>query len=120
MKRDRIIIEDNTVVITGSEVWMTSWKLAELFHSTIPCIRAKIKRAFKNSALEEYEHSKCIRLDYGLWGEVYSLEVITAVSFFIETYNARLFRKWIKQRLLSSCQRPPCVILSINDYEVCD
>lgn len=118
MRRDRIIIEDNAVIVTGSEVWMTSWELAELFHSSIPCIRAKIKSAFKNSALKEHEHRKWIRLDNGLLGEVYSLEVITAVSFMIDTYNAHLFRGWIKKRQLSKCQRPPCVVLSINGYEM--
>lgn len=53
MRRDRIIIEDNAVIVTGSEVWMTSWELADLFHSTIPYIRAKIKSTFKNSVLKE-------------------------------------------------------------------
>lgn len=120
MRRDKIIIEDGNVTITGSDVWMTSWELAELFYTTIPHIRAVIRRVFKVSALKEHENSKRIRLDNGLWGEVYSFDVITMVSFMIDTYNANLFRRWIRKKILSNSQRPPCVVFSINGYEVFD
>ena len=36
MTRGTIIIEDNTVSVTGNEIWMTATEIAGLFHTGVP------------------------------------------------------------------------------------
>jgi len=120
MKRDRITIDGNVVAITGKDVWMTQWEMAELFNTTIPRIRAALKTVFEDRALAEHLHRRRIRLGRGMWGDVYSVEVIVAMSFKVDTYNANLFRKWAMRKLLQGNPRPPCVVFSINGYRVHD
>ena len=43
MKRDIIIIEDNTISVNGNEIWMTATEIAGLFHTGVPAVNAAIR-----------------------------------------------------------------------------
>jgi len=120
MRRDKISIEDGKVTVTGGNVWMTPWEIAELFNSTIPRVRSSIKAMQKTTALKEHEHCRRIRLENGLFGEAYSMEAVTYLSFVTDTYAARQYRKWLHGKALSNTDKPPCKIISINGYKVYD
>lgn len=120
MRRDKIRIEGGSVTITGGDMWITSWELVELFGTTIPRMRASIRKVFKDSALKEHEHCKRITLGNGAWGEAYSLEVAMAVAFMTDTYNAHVFRQWLKRKIVADGEKPPCVVFSINGYQMFD
>ena len=50
MKRDIIIIEDNTISVNGNEIWMTATEIAGLFHTGVPAVNAAIRAVWKSHA----------------------------------------------------------------------
>ena len=55
MTRGTIIIEDNTVSVTGNEIWMTATEIAGLFHRSVPAVNAAIRAVRKPDVLNDYE-----------------------------------------------------------------
>ena len=97
MKRDIIKISDYSVTLTGENVWMTYWEIAETFNAVPASVNRAIKRLFKEGVLSEHEHSKYIRLKNGYYAYIYSLDVVIALSFKFNTYFTHLFRKWLTE-----------------------
>lgn len=102
MKRDIIIIEDKAVRVTGNEIWMTAGEIAGLFHTGVPAVNAAIRAVLKTDVLSDYEVCRYIQLENGLYGDVYSLEIIIPVAFRLDTYHAHLFRRWLMEKALAS------------------
>ena len=90
MKRDIIIIEDNTISVNGNEIWMTATEIAGLFHTGVPAVNA------------------------GLHADVYSLEIIIPVAFRLNTYHAHVFRTWLVEKALSKEKRQAYVMFIQN------
>ena len=95
MKRDKITISENTVIVTGSNIWMTEAEIVELFGTTAAAVSSAIKVIVKSDVLNDYEVCKCIRLDSGNSADVYNMEVVVALAFRLTTYPASVFRKWL-------------------------
>lgn len=114
MKRGIIIIEDRTVSITGSEVWMTVVEIAELFHVGIPSVNAAIRAVLKSDVLNDYEVCRYIQLENGLHADVYSLEIIIPVAFRLNTYYTHVFRTWLVGKAISKEKWQACVLFMRN------
>ena len=54
MKRDIIKIEENTIRVTGCDVWMSEPELVELFGTTAGAVGSGIKSVLKEEALNAY------------------------------------------------------------------
>lgn len=108
MKRDIIKISDYSVTLTGENVWMTYWEIAETFNAVPASVNRAIKRLFKEGVLSEHEHSKYIRLKNGYYAYVYSLDIVIALSFRINTHYTTLLRKWLTDKVKE--QHPPIFI----------
>ena len=67
MKRDIIKIEENTIRVTGCDVWMSEPELVELFGTTAGAVGSGIKSVLKEEALNAYEVCKCVRLTSAAW-----------------------------------------------------
>ena len=93
MKRDKITISENTVIVTGSNIWMTEAEIVELFGTTAGAVYAGIKTIFKENALHDYEVCKCIRLDSGNSADVYNMEVVVALAFRIRSQGVTKLRE---------------------------
>lgn len=65
MKRGIIKISDYSVTLTGDNVWMTYWEIAEAFNAVPASVNRAIKRFFKDGVFSEHEHGKYIRLKNG-------------------------------------------------------
>ena len=118
MKRDIIKIDNYSVTITGNNVWMAYWEIAYLLNVVPATMNRAIKRLFKEGVLSELEHSKYIQLPNGNHAYVYSLDIVTALSFRFKTYNATLFRKWMIDKIKE--QHPPIFIsFPIKDVYGC-
>lgn len=97
MKKQVITIQEDMVIYAPhhGEVWMTAWEIAELFYVSGVTVRNTIKRIFKQGVLKEFEAAKYITLNNGNKADVYSMEMVMAIAFQVDTFQAMLFRKWV-------------------------
>lgn len=103
MKRQVITIQEDMVIYAPhhGEVWMTAWEIAELFNVSGVTVRNTIKRIFKQGVLKEFEAAKYITLDNGNKADVYSMEMVMAIAFQLNTSWAQIFRKWMVERVVN-------------------
>ena len=111
MKRDRITIGENGVVLTGSEVWMTTMELVELFGTTAGAVNAGIKAIIKSDTLHDYEVCKYVRLENGNGADVYNMEVVASLAFRIRSQGATRLREYILRTLGAVNKQPAINIL---------
>ena len=115
MKRDKITISENTVIVTGSNIWMTEAEIVELFGTTAAAVSSAIKVIVKSDALNDYEVCKCIRLDSGNSADVYNMEVVVALAFRLNTYPASVFRKWLVRTATTPRRTTPPIVIRYKD-----
>ena len=105
MKRDLIIFEHERFELTGYDVWMTAGEIAELFGVTIMKIRGIVRRMRKNLVVSMDLVSKYELLENGYKDELFNLECIIAISYFIHTGMSVEFRHWICDRVTRRKER---------------
>ena len=98
MKRDLIVFEHERFELTGYDVWMTAGEIAKLFGVTIMKVRGIVSRMRKNLAVNMDMLNKYELLENGYKDDLYNLEAIIAVSYYIDTGLAHEFRHWICDR----------------------
>lgn len=91
-------------------VWMTLPEIVELFGTTAGAVNSAIKAIIKSDALNDYEVCKCIRLDSGNSVDVYSLEMVVALAFRLNTYPASVFRKWLVKTATAPRRTTPPIV----------
>lgn len=111
MKRGIITIEDRTVTVTGYDVWMTAWEMADLFGVTAGKVNAAVKAVRKSDILNDHEVCRYMRLENGFHADVYSTEIIIAVAFRLDTCHAHLFRRWLAERVTAKERGSAYVLL---------
>lgn len=102
MTRQIITIENNTVALSSSDVWMSLGEIADLFGVPGFTVAGQVKAILKSGVLKEYKVSKCIRLDGNSHLDLYNMELITALAFRIDSRNAALFRRWLIEKATAS------------------
>lgn len=90
---------------------MSTNELMELFGITFPTLNANIKAIYKSGILNEHEAQKCIKLSNGNNIDTYSLPLIIALSFRLETLGAYRIREYVMTRLTAN---PKSGILFMN------
>ena len=95
MKQGIITNKGQGIPLSGGEVWMPTWEIAELFNTTAGVIHAAIKRILRTNILKEYEVCKCIKLENDYNADVYNLEMVIALSYQIDTGHSIEFRQWL-------------------------
>ena len=78
---------------------MTAWEIAELLYVIGTFVNNAIKRIWKQGVLKDFEHSQYIKLENGYSADVYSLDVIVAIAWQVDTYQALLFRRWLMRKI---------------------
>lgn len=121
-----ITIQEECVIYTPhlGEVWMTAWEIAELFYVSGVTVKNTIKRIWKQGALKEFETYRYIKLDNGNSADMYNLEMVMAIAFQIDTFQAKLFREWIVGKIVhreqNACfqgQQGQALVIMMNDYK---
>ncbi len=95
MKRGIITNNGQGIHISGGEVGMTAWEIADLFYTSAGVINSRIKAILRTNILKEYEICQCIRFNNGSNADVYNLDMIIALSYQIDTGHSAAFRKWL-------------------------
>ena len=125
MERQLITIQEECVIYAPhlGEVWMTAWEIAELFYVSGVTVKNTIKRIWKQGALKEFDTYRYIKLDNGNSADVYNLEMVMAIAFQIDTFQAKLFREYMigkivqkKQNAVFQGQQGQVVIIVMNGY----
>lgn len=115
MKREIISIENGIVRIPQSvDVWMTQHEITDLFGCFVSKVNSNIRSILKSGVLREAEVCRTCHYQNGSFVEEYSLEMITALSFRIQSRNAEAFRKWLARRL-TKAKIPEMLIMTVKN-----
>lgn len=114
MKRTTITMDgygNPAVPSDTANVWMSEMELVKLFYVIAPILRAAIRAVYKSGVLKPYEVERRIKLTNGYYSEVYSLSMVVALAFRINTSNAVMVRNALLERL---CLRKERQILLVS------
>lgn len=115
--------EDGNIRIAGNPengIWMTVWEMSELFNVPIPAVQKEIKVIRKSGIYPDYEVCKNIRMENGYSADIFSIDIIIAVSYRLNTFYAHSFREWLKRKILSGgTQKSSTVFLLIDKGYSC-
>ena len=96
MNKNIITINDNGVVHIPHKVEMKDYEIANLLGITYPAARGKIRTLLKSGV--QYEYYGCggeIMRNGMIMQEVFGLDMVIAVAFQTNTYEADIFKKHI-------------------------
>ena len=101
MKRTIITIDKQGRVhfpnANADDIWMSTQELVELLGVTFPTLRSNIRAIYKSGIVNGYEEERYITLPNGNGMDIYSLQMIMALAFRIDTLKAyRLYQKNIQ------------------------
>lgn len=102
---ERVIItisENGKVNIPSGNVWMSEMELVELFGILASTLRAAIKAIYKSGILCPATTQRCDLATPKNWATFYNLEVVIALAFRLNTYEASKIRQKVLESL---CQR---------------
>lgn len=94
-----IISETGAVTMPTAPVWMTKFEIADLFGVFSCDIRKAIHAIYKNKELNEADTMRYIRQPDGVSYDVYSLEMVIAVTFRICSKESILFRQFVMSEI---------------------
>ena len=108
MERGIITITENgAVAMPTAPVWMTQQEMSDAFNVFGCHIRKAVHAIYKNGELLESETKRYIRQDNGINYDVYSLEMVIAVSFKLRSRESMAFRRFIMERLCTVSREKP-------------
>ena len=93
------ISESGRVNIPSGNVWMSEMELVELFGVIVPTLRATIRAIYKSGTLSAITTQRCDLATPASWATFYSLEVIIALAFRLNTYEANRARLTVLKSL---------------------
>ena len=96
MERAIITInESGRVNIPSKSVWMSEMELVELFGVIAPTLRTAIKAIYKSGTLCPVSTQRCDLATPKSWATFYNLEVVIALAFRLNTYEASRIRQMV-------------------------
>lgn len=81
---------------TAKTIWMSTNELIDLFGVIYTTLKANIKAIYKN------EVQRCIKLSNGISLDVYTLPIIVALSFRLNTLGAYKVRECVMNKLTTN------------------
>ena len=110
-----VSITEGRVIIRSADctVWMSKHQIADLFGCFVAKVVSNIPAILKSNALDETRVCRFHRYKDGSGVELYSLEMIAALAFRIDTRNANIFRQWLIERAVQPAPKyqPPITML---------
>ena len=93
------ISERGNVNIPSDNVWMSEMELVELFGVIAPTLRAAIKAIYKSGTYCPVSTKRCDLATPKSWATFYNLEVVIALAFRLNTYEASRIRHKVLEGL---------------------
>ncbi len=115
MERAIITIrESGKVNIPSGNVWMSEMELVELFGVIVPTLRAAIKAIYKSGAFCPVTTQRCDLATPKSWATFYNLEVVIALAFMLNTYEASRIRQKVLESLCQRKENEISILLSLR------
>ena len=105
------ISKSGRVNIPSNDVWMSEMELVELFGVIAPTLRAAIRAIYNSEMLNSATTQRCDVATPASWAAFYNLEVVIALAFRLNTYEASRVRRMI---LTSINQRRNSLIYALE------
>ena len=103
MKRKIITIENGILSVPASaNIWMTQYEIARMFECFVAKVNSNVRSILKTGVLDERTVCRTEYYKNGSSVEQYNLEMITALSFRIKSYNAEAFRNWLMRKAVTN------------------
>ena len=93
------ISESGRVNIPSKSAWMSEMELVELFGVIAPTLRTAIKAIYKSGTLCPVSTQRCDLATPKSWATFYNLEVVIALAFRLNTYEASRIRQMVLEGL---------------------
>ena len=117
MERPIITSSDNGHVnIPSSNVWMSEMELVELFGVISPTLRAAIRAIYKSGTLCPVSTQRCDLATPASWATFYNLEVVIALAFRLNTYEANKIRQKVLEELCLRKENGISILLSLGNF----
>lgn len=114
MRRGIIIINNGVVSIPTAPVWMMQEEITDMFNVYGRDVRSAINAIYNDGVLSQFETMLYIRLDNCRSIDTYSIEVIIAIAFKINSRQSEIFRRYMMNRL---CKKNDCrIVLFANEF----
>lgn len=115
MKRAIVTIsESGRVNIPSGNVWMSEMELVELFGVIAPTLRVAIKAIYKSGTLCPVSTQRCDLATPASWATFYNLEVVIALAFRLNTYEASRIRQRVLEALCQRKESEISILLSLE------
>jgi len=116
MERGNITITDNSVIINpvNGNIWLSDWEIANLFGVYQAKISSNIRAILKSGILWKEDVFTCHHYSNGNSVDLYNLEMITALSFRIDSPKAERFRTWLVKQITMKKTNPPPAVFFFN------
>lgn len=121
MKHEVITMDEYGKVTIPSDtasIWMSEMELVELFDVIVPTLRAAIRAVYKSGVLNPCEVERRTKMPNGYYLETYSLPMVVALAFRINTSNAVMVRKALLERLCLRKERQ-MLWVSLSNRQPC-
>ena len=115
MERAIITISENGKVnIPSGNVWMSEMELVELFGVIAPTLRVAIKAIYKSGTLCPVSTQRCDLATPASWATFYNLEMVIALAFRLNSYEASRIRQKVLESLCQRKESEISILLSLE------
>ena len=119
MERAIITIrESGRVNIPSGNVWMSEMELVELFGVIAPTLQSAIRAIYKSGTLCPVNSKRCDLATPKSWATFYNLEVIIALAFRLNTYEASRIRQKVLESLCQRKENGLYLLLTLDNTKV--
>lgn len=108
------ISERGNVNIPSGNVWMSEMELVEMFGVIAPTLRAAIRAIYKSETLNPVSTQRCDLAMPKNWATFYNLEVVIALAFRLNTYEASRIRQKVLEGLYQRKESEISILLSFG------
>ena len=109
------ISESGRVNIPSGNVWMSEMELVELFGVIALTLQASIRAIYKSGTLCTVTTKRCDLAIPKSWATYYNLEVVIALAFRLNTYEASRIRQKVLEGLCQRKENGISIVLSLGN-----
>lgn len=102
----------------SGNVWMSEMELVELFGVIAPTLRAAIKAIYKNGTFCRVSTQRCDLATPTSWATFYNLEMVIALAFRLNTYEASRIRQKVLERICQRKENGLYLLLTLDNTKV--